>query len=100
MPAPKTTQTEPSSTAAVNIAAPSPVERPQANRAALSGGASGSTLARAISGITVYSAKVDVPMKWRIGSPSRERRTVPSGRCPLPCSSRMARQRLVRGLRQ
>ena len=30
-----------------------------------------STLASAISGITVYSANVEVPMKWRIGSPSR-----------------------------
>ena len=36
--------------------------------------------ASAISGITVYSANVDVPMKWRIGSPSRDSRVVPSGR--------------------
>ena len=36
-----------------------------------SSGASGLTLASAISGITVYSAKVEVPMKWRIGSPPR-----------------------------
>ena len=36
-----------------------------------SSGASGSIFASAISGITVYSAKVEVPMKWRIGSPSR-----------------------------
>jgi hypothetical protein len=43
--------------------------------------------------MTVYSANVEVPMKWRIGSPSRDRRTVPSGRWPLFCSSRMARQR-------
>ena len=43
-------------------------------------GASGLTLASAISGITVYSANVDVPMKWRSGSPSRYRRVVPSGR--------------------
>ena len=47
---------------------------------ARSSGASSGTLASAISGITVYSANVDVPMKWRIGSPSRERRVVPSGR--------------------
>ena len=80
MPAPKTTQVEPASTRAVNIAAPSPVDRPQANSAACSNGASGSTFARAISGITVYSANVDVPMKWRIGSPSRASRVVPSGR--------------------
>ncbi len=56
--------------------------------------------ASAISGITVYSAKVLVPMKWRIGSPSRESRVVPSGRWPWFCSSRMARQRFVRVLRQ
>ena len=34
MPAPKTTQVEPALTLAVFIAAPSPVERPQANRQA------------------------------------------------------------------
>ena len=61
------------------ITAPRPVERPQANNAAV-GVASGETLASAISGITVYSANVLVPMKWRIGSPSRYRRVVPSGR--------------------
>jgi hypothetical protein len=37
-------------------------------------------LESAISGITVYSANVDVPMKWRIRSPSRLSRVVPSGR--------------------
>ena len=71
MPAPKTTHVEPGSTLAVYIAAPRPVERPQANSAQRSSGASCGTLASAISGITVYSAKVLVPMKWRIGSPSR-----------------------------
>ena len=80
MPAPKTTQVDPGSTLAVLIAAPRPVDRPQAKRQAPSSGASGEILARAISGITVYSAKVEVPMKWRIGSPSRESRAVPSGR--------------------
>ena len=44
-----------------------PVERPQANGAHAASGASGLTFARAISGMTVYSAKVDVPMKWRSG---------------------------------
>src|SRR6266576_6538708 len=53
-----------------------------------------------ISGITVYSANVDVPMKWRSGSPSRERRVVPSGRYPAFCWSRIATQRFVFGLRQ
>ena len=80
MPAPNTTQVEPGSTFAVYIAAPRPVDSPQANRHARSSGASGLTFASAISGITVYSANVLVPMKWRIGSPSRDRRAVPSGR--------------------
>jgi hypothetical protein len=40
-----------------------PVESPHANGAQPASGASGSTFARAISGITVYSANVDVPMK-------------------------------------
>ena len=100
MPAPKTTQVEPASTLAVYIAAPRPVERPQANSAQRSSGASSGTLASAISGITVYSANVLVPMKWRIGSPSREKRVVPSGRWPRFCSARIAMQRFVRGLRQ
>ncbi len=80
MPAPKTTHVEPGSTLAVFIAAPSPVDRPQAKSAACSSGASGLTFASAISGITVYSANVEVPMKWRIGSDPRESRVVPSGR--------------------
>ena len=41
MPAPNTTQVEPGSTLAVFIAAPRPVESPQANRQAPSSGASG-----------------------------------------------------------
>ena len=80
MPAPKTTHVEPAATRAVFIAAPSPVESPHANRQARSSGASGETFASAISGMTVYSAKVEQPMKCRTGSPSRERRVVPSGR--------------------
>ncbi len=80
MPAPKTTQVEPSSTFAVYIAAPRPVDSPHANRQARSSGASCGTFASAISGMTVYSANVDVPMKWRIASPSRDSRVVPSGR--------------------
>ena len=85
-PAPKTTHVEPGSTFAVFIAAPSPVESPHANRHAPSSGASGVIFASAISGITVYSANVDVPMKCRIGSPSRDepRRAVRAG---SPCSA-------------
>ena len=82
IPAPKTAHVEPAVTFAVFIAAPSPVESPQANRQARSSGASGSIFASAISGITVYSANVEVPMKCRIGTPSRESRVVPSGRKP------------------
>ena len=100
MPAPNTAHVEPGAIDAVNIAAPSPVERPHANRHARSSGASRSILARAISGMTVHSQNVEVPMKWRIGSPSRDSRVVPSGRYPLFCCSRIARHRLVRGSRQ
>ena len=100
MPAPKTTQVEPAATFAVFIAAPSPVDSPHAKRHACSGGASGLTFASAISGITVYSANVEQPMKCRTGSPSRPRRVVPSGRKPWFCCSRIARQRFVRSLRQ
>ena len=39
-----------------------------------------SIVASAIAGITVYCANVEVPMKWRIDSPSRDSRVVPSGR--------------------
>ncbi len=77
---------------------PRPVESPQANKAAPSRGASGLTFASAISGMTVYSANVDVPMKCRTGSPSSDSRVVPSGRKPLFCCSRIARQRFVRSL--
>ena len=53
----------PASTFAVLIAAPIPVESPHAKSAAPSSGASGLIFASAISGITVYSANVEVPMK-------------------------------------
>src|SRR5437763_1350599 len=99
-PAPNTTHVEPASTLAVFRAAPIPVERPQAKTQARSSCASGAIFASAISGMTVYSANVDVPMKCRIGSPSRDRRVVPSGRRPWFCCSRIARQRFVRGSRQ
>ena len=57
-----------------------PVVAPQARVHTTSAGAALSTLATAISGRTVASAKALVPMKWRIGSPARDRRVVPSGR--------------------
>ncbi len=82
IPAPKTAHVDPAETLAVFMAAPRPVESPQANKHAPARGASGETFARAISGMTVYSAKVEVPMKCRTASPSRESRVVPSGRYP------------------
>jgi hypothetical protein len=81
--APNTARVEPGCTSAVARRA-DPRRETARERRTLSD-ASGETLARAISGITVYSANVDVPMKWRIASPSRERRVVPSGRKPRPC---------------
>ena len=45
-----------------------------------SGGTSGESLASAISGMTVASANVEVPMKCRSVSSPRARREVPSGR--------------------
>ena len=80
MPAPNTTQVEPGSTLAVFIAAPRPVERPQANRQARSSGASGLTLASAISGITVYSANVESAHEVADRLAVARRRVVPSGR--------------------
>ncbi len=52
-PQPKTMQVEPGSTRAVYSAAPIPVESPQAKGAQPASGASGFTLASAISGMTV-----------------------------------------------
>ena len=80
MPAPNTTAVAPSQTLARYIAAPRPVESPQAKSAAVARGASFETFAREYSETTVASAKVEQPMKWRIGSPSRDNRAVPSGR--------------------
>src|SRR5205807_363177 len=83
------THVAPGSTCARYIAAPRPVDRPHAKRQARSNGASGLTFASAISGMTVYSANVEVPMKWRIGSPFRDSRAVPSGRKPRFCWPRL-----------
>ena len=57
-----------------------PVVAPQASVATTSSGASGLILASAIDGITVASANVEVPMKWRMRSSPRCRRVVASGR--------------------
>ena len=42
------------------------------------------TLATEISGSTVYSLKVEVPMKWKRVWPRQENRDEPSGINPLP----------------
>ena len=61
-PRPKMPTVEPASTLAVFSTAPIPVVTPQASRQTLSSGALGSILATEISGSTVYSLNVDVPM--------------------------------------
>ena len=61
-PRPKTATVAPGCTFAVFSTAPMPVVMPQPSRQTFSSGASARILASAISGTTVYSAKVEVPM--------------------------------------
>ena len=61
-PNPKTATVLPGSTLAVLSTAPMPVVTPQPSRQTFSSGASLLILATAISGTTVYSQKVEVPM--------------------------------------
>ena len=61
-PRPKTATVEPGVTFAVLSTAPMPVVMPQPSRHTLSSGAFGLILASAISGSTVYSENVLVPM--------------------------------------
>ncbi|MNH24572.1 hypothetical protein D3C79_845160 [compost metagenome] len=61
-PRPKIATLAPSSTLAVLITAPMPVVTPQPSRQTFSSGASLGILAREISGSTVYSENVEVPM--------------------------------------
>ena len=61
-PRPNTATVAPGSTLAVFSTAPMPVVMPQPSRQTFSSGASLLTLATAISGNTVYSLNVDVPM--------------------------------------
>ena len=75
-----------------------PVVTPQPSIQTVARSAALSILATAISGTTVYSAKVEQPMKWCTGVPSASaRRVVPSGMTPLPCVPRILGQRLVLG---
>ena len=81
MPAPNTTQVEPGLDLGGEHRGAEPGRQPAGEQArARRAAPRASTFASAISGITVYSANVLVPMKWRIGSPPRESRAVPSGR--------------------
>src|SRR5262249_56937500 len=61
-PRPKTTTEEPGSTFAVVSTAPIPVVTAQPSRHTVASGASFRIFASAISGTTVYVAKVEVPM--------------------------------------
>src|SRR5688500_4924903 len=94
-PRPNTTTVEPRLTVAEFSTAPTPVVMPQPSQHTFTSGASFGIFASAISGNTVYSEIVDVPMKCRICSPFFEKRLVPSGIKPLPCVARIATQRFV-----
>jgi hypothetical protein len=63
-PQPKTATLEPISTWQVFHTAPHPVLTPQPRRHIFSRGARGETLAHEIAARTVYSEKVEQPMKW------------------------------------
>lgn len=72
------------STPAVLIAAPYPVGKPQPSKQTLSKGALSSTLHNEISATTVYSEKVEVPMKCQTVWPLQVNLEVPSGITPFP----------------
>jgi hypothetical protein len=81
--------------------APKPVDTPQPKRHALLRGMRRLIFAAEISAMTVYSAKVEHPMKWKISFPSTVvNLVVPSGMTPWPCVLLIAGQRLVLGLAQ
>lgn len=112
-PSPKTATVELGSTLQVFKTAPYPVDIPQPSRQTFSRGASfwilnkhvGNRLrpthfAAEIADRTVYSLKVDVPMKWKSSFPLHVKRLDPSGITPCPCVTRIFWQRLVFGLVQ
>lgn len=97
-PKPNTATVASFSTLQVFQTAPRPVETPHPKRQTLSKGDDWSILAQEISLTTVYSEKVEVPMKWKISRPSSVvNLVVPSGITPRPCVLRIAGQRLVFG---
>eukprot|EP00438_Fugacium_kawagutii_P001031 Skav205839 [mRNA] locus=scaffold160:424215:428029:- [translate_table: standard] len=96
-PKPKTATLLPPSTFSVFQAAPRPVETPQPSSEQTSRGAVSETLAHEMSATTVYSEKVEQPMKCLISLPAASvNRLVPSGITPLPWVPRIFGQRLVR----
>src|SRR5689334_1904674 len=94
-PRPNTATVEPRFTLAEFSTAPMPVVIPQPSKQTFSRGAFFGIFASAISGNTVYSENVEVPMKCRICLPFFENRLVPSGMSPLPCVARIATHRFV-----
>jgi hypothetical protein len=77
-----------------------PVETPQPNKHIFVKSAPGWILAAEISAITAYSAKVEQPIKWKIGLPSLDILLVPSGMKPLPWVARILGHKLVLSLWQ
>ena len=65
--------------------APHPVETPQPSKHICLGSAAVLILASEIEARTLYSEKVEHPIKWYMTYPSKvEKRDVPSGITPLP----------------
>lgn len=83
-PRPKITQVLPAVTLQVLIAAPQPVLTPHPKTQTFSTLANEFIFAHDISATTVYSLKVEHPIKWKIDLPSFEKRLVPSGIRPFP----------------
>ena len=81
-PQPHTATVEPGRTAAVLIAAPTPVVTPQPMRAAAWNGTSFAIGTTLIEGTTAYSAMLPRNDITKTGSPSRLTRVVPSSRLP------------------
>ena len=76
--------------------APKPVDTPHPKRHALLRGMRRLIFAAEISAMTVYSAKVEHPMKWKISFPSIVvNLVVPSGMTPDPWVERIRGHRLV-----
>ncbi len=100
-PSPNTATEAPASTLHVFHTAPNPVLTPHPNKHALFRGMRLLIFAALISAMTVYSEKVEQPMKWKMGVPSLVvNRDVPPGMCPAPCVLRMVGHKVVFGYAQ